>query len=525
MKTKILIVDDLKENILALSELIRADDVEIISALTPDEALNLILDHDFALALLDVQMPTMSGFDLARMIRGVRRSKNLPIIFVTAHQAQPGAIFEGYETGAVDILFKPLDPHIVRSKVRVFVRLDQQNRLMQQQMETMSRLKRQADAANLAKSRFLANMSHEIRTPLGAVLGFSEVLAHEEVTEKEKAEHLDAISRNGHLLLQIIDDILDLSQIEAEQTKFEVHSFQLKELLDDLMASLSVRANAKKIHLRMPDSEGETRTFKSDPLRIKQIMLNLVGNAIKFTNTGGVSVDLKVEDTIGGKKLLQFTVTDTGIGLSPGQADKIFEPFTQADDSTRRLFGGSGLGLVIARQLARKLGGDVRLISSIMGKGTVFEATVVVEDALSTKPSQSVKSAEHEQSHEKLSGHSVLVVDDVSDNRRLMERYLKTTGAKIGLAASGFEALEMVKQSDWDIILMDIQMPHMDGYEATTQLRNTGYHKPIIALTAHAMREELDKCLRAGCNETLTKPISKGELINKLTEVVAQAYS
>ncbi len=211
MKTKILIVDDLAENILALSRLIEADDVEILTASKPEEALNHILDNDFALALLDVQMPMMSGFELARLIRGVGKGRHLPIIFVTAQSTDTRVIFEGYESGAVDILFKPLDPHMVRSKVRVFVRLDQQSRTLASQVDVMARLKEEADAANIAKSRFLANMSHEIRTPMGAVLGFADVLSQADLTTQEKDEALASISRNGKLLLRIIDDILDLS--------------------------------------------------------------------------------------------------------------------------------------------------------------------------------------------------------------------------------------------------------------------------------------------------------------------------
>ncbi|MES2855240.1 MAG: response regulator [Bdellovibrionota bacterium] len=525
MKTKILIVDDLPENILALRELIKADDIEICEADSPDKALDLLVDQDFALALLDVQMPTMSGFDLARLIRGVQRSRHLPIIFVTAQQSQAGMIFEGYDTGAVDILFKPLDPHIVRSKVRAFVRLDQQSRLLQHQVEIMSKLKDEADAANLAKSRFLANMSHEIRTPLAAVLGFSEVLADDNFTAKERNQYLDSISRNGHLLLQIIDDILDLSQIEAQQLKFEQNSFGVTELLKDLRASLEVRADAKSIKLVMPTIEKDV-SFVSDPLRIKQILLNLVGNAIKFTKEGSVSVSLEISNSDSpGKKVLTFKVVDTGIGLSAEQSLKLFEPFTQADDSTRRIFGGTGLGLVIARQLARALGGEVRLVESQPGKGTTFEASMVVGDpsSVSTGEAEGLTKLSRvlSETENNLEGRRVLVVDDVSDNRLLIKKYLAPTGLDLGFAGSGAEAIAAAQASKWDLILMDIQMPQMDGYETTQNLRRNGFDNPIIALTAHAMKEELKRCLDAGCNDTMTKPISRKELIERLNGLLA----
>jgi two-component system, sensor histidine kinase len=519
MKTKILIVDDLIENVKALRELIAADDIEVLSALSPDEALNLLVDNDFALALLDVQMPTMSGFDLARLIRGVQKSRHMPIIFVTAQQMQASVIFEGYETGAVDVMFKPLDAHIVRSKVRAFVRIDQQARLLQSQVETMSRLKQEADDANRSKSRFLANMSHEIRTPLGAVLGFSEILANEDLPESERRTYLDSILRNGRLLLQIIDDILDLSQIEAQQLKIEREPFELNDLLKDLKATLNVRAEAKGIELRMPNLS-EPLAFATDSLRVKQILLNLIGNAIKFTPKGFVEVQLFVEDTEEATtKRLRFLVRDTGIGLTKEQSIKLFQPFTQADDSTRRHFGGTGLGLVISRQLAQALGGDVQVVDCSPGHGCVFEATILARTSVTLV--QSARQRDGTSMKGALAGQNILVVDDVSDNRDLMQRYLSSTGSNVGLAASGDEALKMCSESDWDLVLMDIQMPKMDGYETTQKLRQAGFRRPIIALTAHAMRSDLERCLKAGCDETITKPISKSNLISKLNEVLS----
>jgi two-component system, sensor histidine kinase len=533
VKTKILIVDDLKENILALSRLIEGDDVDLITAETPEEALNHVLDNDFGLALLDVQMPIMTGFELARLIRGVEKGKHLPIIFVTAQPSEAKLIFEGYESGAVDVLFKPLDPHIVRSKVQVFVRLDQQSRTMTEQMETMTRLKAEAESANIAKSRFLANMSHEIRTPLSAVLGFSDVLSQGGLSAADRDEFLASISRNGKLLLRIIDDILDLSRIEAQKIELEKSSFDLDELLKDLEVTLSNKALDKGISLEFSNSAGKNGPYLGDPLRLKQILLNLVGNAIKFTHSGGVSVDSSCRDL---PKLaessadlceLKFTIKDTGIGLCPSDALKLFEPFAQADTSTQRKYGGTGLGLAISKQLARTMGGDVVLTHSAPGEGSTFEVTLKVphapesEDASTekTKPMPSSKSSPGDAASS-LRGKRVLVVDDVPDNRILLERYLKPSGIVVKTASGGHEAVELMRTSEWDAVLMDIQMPNMDGYEATAQLRKLGFKKPIIALTAHAMKEELERCLAAGCDQTMTKPVAKKELIAKLAEAL-----
>jgi two-component system, sensor histidine kinase len=533
MKTKILIVDDLRENILALSRLIEADDVELITAETPEEALNHVLDNDLGLALLDVQMPIMTGFELARLIRGVEMGKHLPIIFVTAQPSEAKLIFEGYESGAVDVLFKPLDPHIVRSKVQVFVRLDQQNRTMAAHMETMTRLKAEAESANVAKSRFLANMSHEIRTPLSAVLGFSDILSQGGLSAEDRAESLASISRNGKLLLRIIDDILDLSRIEAQKIELEKTRFDLDELLKDLEVTLSNKALDKGISLEFSNSAGKNRPYLGDPLRLKQILLNLIGNAIKFTHSGGVRVHSGCRDI---PRLaesspdlceLKFTIQDTGIGLCPSEAEKLFEPFAQADTSTRRKYGGTGLGLAISKQLARTMGGDVVLTRSAPGEGSTFEVTLKVPHApesTETRASLSARAAKSRSAHgdavSALTGKRILVVDDVPDNRILLERYLKPSGIVVQTASGGQEAIELTRTSEWDAVLMDIQMPNMDGYEATAQLRKLGFRKPIIALTAHAMKEELARCLKAGCDQTMTKPVAKKELIAKLAEAL-----
>lgn len=526
MKTKILIVDDHKENITALSTLIASDDVEIFSAQDAEGALDLLVDHDFGLALLDVQMPKVTGFELARLIRGVRAHRDLPMIFVTAHQREQSVILEGYETGAVDLLFKPLDPYVVRSKVRVFIRLDQQAKQLKTQMEEVERLKREAEAANVAKSRFLANMSHEIRTPLGAVMGFADLMAQGDLPREERDECVSAIRRNGQLLLRLIDDILDLSKIEAQQLQLEKSEFDLEEIVRDVDSVMSLKASEKGIRLRIDVSDRLRGHFLSDPIRIKQVFLNLIGNAIKFTSRGEVSVKLQAlprdprEPGVATERIV-CRVTDTGVGMTPEQAAGLFQPFVQADASTRRRFGGTGLGLVISRQIAKALGGNIVVESSEPGKGSTFLVTMELQRAEArTAAAKSapgdVAAASEAKGKAETKGKSVLVVDDVSDNRLLIESYLRPSGVSIKSVGSGEEAVRAVKGRFPDLILMDIQMPGMDGYEATDRIRRLGYDGPIIAITAHAMRDEVDRCREAGCDLVLTKPISRQELMGWL---------
>ena len=503
-------VDDRVENIEALTALITADDVNVLSATNAEEALQLLVNYEFALALLDVQMPGITGFELARLIRGVNRFRNLPVIFVTAHQREQSFIFEGYETGAVDLLFKPLDPHMVRSKVRVFVQLDQQARQLQDQMNMVEGLRQEAEGANLAKSRFLANMSHEIRTPLAAVLGFSDVLSQKETTVEERQQCVEALKRNGQLLLKIIDDILDLSKVEADRLEFEKIELDLQEVIQDVHAALALRAAEKGVQLQIhvdPSTEG---VFKSDPIRIKQVLLNIIGNAIKFTAKGSVEAWASVNadnDAI-------FIVKDSGIGLTKEQGDRLFHPFSQADSSTQRTFGGSGLGLIIARQIARAMGGDVRLHQSELGRGSEFEVRFRLERKSDhAAPHAPAAGAGH--SHDWKS-KTILVVDDSEDNRSLVELYLKATGMRILQAGSGPDALAVFDHEKLDVVLMDIQMPIMDGHETTRTMRARGGLMPIIAFTAHAMREEAERCHESGCNTVLTKPITRGNLLLSL---------
>ncbi len=524
-KTKILIVDDRKENIIALSELIASDEIAIFTALNAEEALNLILDNDFALALLDVQMPGMSGFDLARLIRGVNRTRHLPVIFVTAEQRDQAIIFEGYETGAIDLLFKPLDPYIVRSKVQAFVKLDRQSKLLREQVIELELLRKKAEDANYSKSQFLANMSHEIRTPLASVLGFSDVLSQESLDEEERAECLSAIRRNGELLLRLIDDILDLSKIEAQQIQFLKTEFSVAELLNDIQSTLGLRAEQKRITLSIPEDVDPAVRFVSDPHRIKQVLINVIGNAIKFTEKGSVEVSLKMapaaHHSLSARRMaLSFLVKDSGIGISESEEQKLFKPFSQADASTRRRFGGTGLGLVISRHLANSLVGDLKLLSSTPGQGSTFEISMEVEVAQENGSVQEKSALVDESAERELQGKKILVVDDVSDNRLLISRYMRNTGAEIIEASSGAEALDMIQWARPDLVLMDIQMPLMDGYETTQKAREAGFEKPIIALTAHAMREEIEKCRNAGCDEVMTKPARRRELSNLIHDML-----
>lgn len=378
--------------------------------------------------------------------------------------------------------------------------------------------KNDAERANSLKSSFLANMSHEIRTPLGAIIGFADLLREGNLHHSERRQYLDTISRNGKALTRIIDDILDLAKVESGKLEMEKVEFSFHQLIDDVTDIFRERTKSKGIYLRSNIAEVVPAKIISDPTRIRQILINIVGNAVKFTQSGGVTINVKANNAETETNII-INVQDTGIGLSEEQKEKLFEPFMQADNSTTRKFGGTGLGLALSNRLATALGGKIEIEKCILGKGCTF---VVTFKAALPQPEKMVvdpKSLKFENS-EKSSGERfplrILVADDAPDNQQLVRILLQRYGYTVEVAKNGLEAVKMALKGSFDLILMDIQMPVMDGYEATRQLRASGYEQPIIALTAHAMAEERARTMAAGCNGHLTKPIDKIELLRTI---------
>lgn len=384
--------------------------------------------------------------------------------------------------------------------------------------------KLEAEKANALKSAFLANMSHEIRTPLGAMLGFTDLLRDQGLTATERANYFDILSRNGESLSVIINDILDLSKVEAGHLIVEYLEVRAEEIASDVVSLLGVLAKEKDLVLEYVIDSTTPTSFVSDPTRVRQVLLNLVGNAIKFTQFGSIKIRTYGVKNEMGTNVLCFEVNDTGIGITDTQKESIFEVFVQADGTTTRRFGGTGLGLALSRKLARALGGEVSISRTSHGKGSTFLFTVLDRPAqLSeqfSKTSQNLKDIELPANV--LEGVKVLVVDDSPDNQQLIWHYLDSHGAVVEAADDGFKGYRKALAGDFDVILMDIQMPEMDGYTATHKLRKAGYQKPIIALTAHAMSEIRQKCLNVGCTTHLSKPINAKELIATVAEYAKQ---
>jgi len=374
----------------------------------------------------------------------------------------------------------------------------------------------EAQKASQLKSAFLANMSHEIRTPLGAILGFTDLMRDPYLDEAERASYLNVISRNGEQLTAIINDILDLSKIEAGQITIETLETSPRAIVEEALSLLSVRAKNKDIELTAKIADSVPQRIGTDPTRLKQIVFNIVGNAIKFTHQGGVSVDVSYTKNNDRLNMLVIEVSDTGIGIPLDQQSHLFQPFSQADESMTRRFGGTGLGLSLSKRLAQALGGQVRLMKSSPDTGSIFR--IEIEDRIfnSTSQNQAQRFDFQKGVEVDLSNVKVLLVEDAIDNQNPVRRILSRKNAQLSVASNGIEGIEKASREEFDIILMDVQMPVMDGYTATQKLRAQGFQKPIIALTAHAMHEVHHRCMEVGCTDYISKPINSKNLIEKV---------
>jgi CheY-like chemotaxis protein len=404
--------------------------------------------------------------------------------------------------------------------------LQREKRVAAQLEATLERLEavsQSASAANQAKSEFLANMSHEIRTPMAAILGYTEVLDDDGLAPALRREYLGVVRRNGEHLLALLNDILDLSKIEAGKMTVERIPCVLPSIVSEVVSLMRVRAAARGLSMAVNYATPIPERILSDPVRVRQILVNLIGNAVKFTERGGVQVVVTTAPGPGDQALIRVDVLDSGIGMSPEQMRALFQPFSQADASTTRRYGGTGLGLTISKRLAEMLGGGIEAQSHhghgsrftlMLDPGPLAGVRMVAQlgEAVQTPARHDAPTATP-----RLSGR-VLLAEDGPDNQRLLSLFLRNAGLSVDVAGNGRVAVERVQaaataQTPYDLVLMDMQMPEMDGYSATRALREAGYGGRIIALTAHAMKGDRERCMAAGCDEYAAKPIQRATLL------------
>jgi len=375
----------------------------------------------------------------------------------------------------------------------------------------------QAKTANKMKSEYLANMSHEIRTPMNAIIGFSDILADEDLTETQK-EYIDVIRISGGNLLNLINDILDFSKIESGKLATEIIDCSVSQMLTGIESILLPSAKAKKLDFKVLQCGNIPSQIRTDPYRARQCLINLANNAIKFTEKGHVYINVSI-DNIDNVPCIVFEVEDTGIGIESDKMQVIFNSFSQAETSTSRIFGGTGLGLTITKQLAELLGGKL-LLKSEPQVGSVFTLILPVNVDIQSQPKMDkyqvackVTAEKYEDRMENIFSGRTLVVEDCRTNRILAKLLLEKLGFQVDFVETGAQAIDKLSDENYDLIFMDIQMPEMNGYEATEILRNNGLTTPVIALTANALKGDSEKCFQAGCDDYISKPIDKKTLV------------
>lgn len=529
---KILVIDENEENIISLRAILDAEDVECVPARNGEEALRILVKtDDVDLVFMDEQLSDIDGLKLVRIMRTLEKIKHIPIMFLSEYARADKCEFQDYEDyedyediGDRDILFKPFNSGILKSKINLFKRLKYKRLNLLEKVHQLEEVTKEltaarqaAVAADQAKSEFLANMSHEIRTPLTAIVGFTDLIRRDDPSKEKMMEYVEVITKNGRHLLGVINDILDLSKVEAGQLTIDPAIIEISKMAELVLLTFKENATKKGIKLRVVIEENTSPRFYGDPLRVKQILLNLVGNAIKFSQKGIVMVSIRQSE-----QNICFRVTDEGIGIASDLQDSLFKPFIQLTRNSAEFESkGTGLGLCLSKKLAIKMNGSLVLERSELSKGSAFCLTLPLGDITAAKMPVFQQNSFSENV---LNGLKILVTDDSIDNQVLIRAMLSRHGAHIFVAENGAEAVELVESQNYDLVLMDFKMPIMNGYEATQKIRRINETIPIVFLTANAMRGEKDRVLTIGANGYVSKPIDWNNLILEILKVTGASF-
>ncbi|WP_088889587.1 response regulator [Leptolyngbya ohadii] len=534
----VLLVDDRPENLVVLERVLQGLGQNLVKVQSGAAALKYLLDHDVAVILLDVQMPGMDGFETAQLIRQRDRSQHTPIIFITAYTESDDLRSQGYTLGAVDYLYKPIEPAILTSKVSVFIDLFKKNLEVQRQAAQLiaknaeiiraEAARQQAEDANRLKDEFLAVVSHELRTPLNSILGWAQLLLRREFDPDRMRQALETIERNAQTQVRLIEDILDISRLMRGKVQLSIRPINFPSFIEAAIESIRPQAEAKSIHLDVPPHPMPEK-IQADSVRLHQIVWNLLNNAIKFTPEGG-TVSLRIASPA--KGWMKLHISDTGIGIDPEFLPHVFDHFRQADSSSTRLQGGLGLGLAIVRQLVELHNGKIEVHSDGRHQGTTFTVHLpiaswhseeTVEPLAEIMNFTSAKFSSPEIAAQKfpsLAPLRILLVEDHADSREFIQKVLEEAGASVMAACCAGDALSILESTQPDVIISDIAMPGEDGYQFIRQVRASHQEIPAIALTAYARPEDRRQALNAGFHTYVPKPINAEELVNTIAQLL-----
>ncbi|MGK7902041.1 MAG: response regulator [Hormoscilla sp.] len=527
----LLIVDDDIANLQVLSKFLKEAGFQVRVARNGDQAIETVKYEQPDLILLDVMMPGMDGFEVCQRLKTDPSTQDIPIIFMTALDESIDKV-KGLNMGAVDYITKPFQQQEVLARIKIHTKiywltkkLEKKNQLLQQEIES----RKKAENANEAKSQFLAQMSHELRTPLNIILGFAQVMNRDRSLGKEQQENLEVITSSGEHLLELIEDILSMSKIDSGRMTLNINSFDLHYLLDSLEEMFQISSAAKGLQLIFDREEYLPQYIETDEGKLRQVLIDLLDNAIKFTEAGRVILRVKVEGKMlmytGMRKMaIAFEVEDTGPGVSPDQIEELFQPFVQKMNVEFQ--SGTGLGLAISREYVRLMGGSLTASNVIKNRGAVFKFYIQAHLA-------SESAIEYQQQLRRVigmapeqPGYRILVAEDKWENRQLLVKLFSSVGLEVRSAENGREAVDLWSEFAPHLIWMDMQMPVMNGYEATKEIKSQlkGQATVIIAMTAQNFSDDRATVLDAGCDDFIQKPFQEGTLFKKMAQHLGVNY-